>query len=61
MILTGKCLIMTDGFSATLLYADEISENMQIWRRGGGVWRGFVKLTLLVILCAERSIKNCPL
>lgn len=27
----------------------------------GGVWRGFVKLTLLVILCAERSIKNCPL
>lgn len=55
MILTGKCLIMTDSFSATILYADEISENMQIW--GEGV----VKLTLLMILCAERSIKNCPL
>lgn len=26
----------------------------------GGGWRGFVKLTLLVILCAERSIKKLP-
>lgn len=30
-----KMFVMTDGFSATLLHADEISENMQIWGRGG--------------------------
>lgn len=34
MILTGKCLIMTGGFSVAHLYVDEILSNFS--GRGGG-------------------------
>lgn len=54
MILTGKCLIMTGGFSVAHLYVDEILSNFS----GRG---GVVKYNVLCVLCAEGSIKNCPL